>query len=147
MGRFARPVQEPEARFSMSEKDEEEVIAESSEGGEDAEVLYEWLSAEGPRLRVGQLVRHKLFDYRGVIVDVHAHFNGTEEWYESNAKSKPPKDKPWYEVLVHDSNRMTYVAERNLEVDYSGMPVEHPLVRIFFNEFAEGAYRISGLTN
>ena len=50
---------------------------------------------------VGDLVHHKLFDYRGVIVDVDPEFQLTEEWYETVARSKPPKDRPWYHVLVH----------------------------------------------
>ena len=100
-----------------------------------------------PRYQVGQIVSHKLFGYRGVIVDVHRNYQGTEEWYERVAKSKPPKDQPWYEVLVHDSSRTTYVAERNLDIDISGMPIEHPMIRMFFNEFHKGRYRVGGLVN
>ncbi|MGI9303895.1 MAG: heat shock protein HspQ, partial [Gammaproteobacteria bacterium] len=47
---------------------------------------------------VGQIVHHKLFDYRGVIYDVDPHFQGTDEWYEEVAKSRPPRNKPWYHV-------------------------------------------------
>lgn len=100
-----------------------------------------------PRYQVGQLVSHKLFGYRGAIVDVHRNFQGTEEWYDREAKSRPPKDQPWYEVLVHDSTRTTYVAERNLDIDISGMPIEHPMIRVFFNEFHQGRYRVGGLSN
>ena len=63
---------------------------------------------------IGQLIQHVLFDYRGVIVDVDPFFQGTEEWYDKMARSKPPKDQPWYHVVVHDATHMTYVAERNL---------------------------------
>ena len=100
-----------------------------------------------PRFRVGQLVQHRLFGYRGVIVDAHPVFQGSEEWYHEVAKSRPPKDRPWYEVLVHDSPAQTYVAERNLEEDISGEPIEHPLLRIFFREFDKGLYRVGGLVN
>ena len=104
-------------------------------------------SGERPRYAVGQLVHHKLFDYRGVIVDVHASYQGTDEWYDDVAKTKPPKDQPWYEVLVHDSSRVTYVADRNLELDVTGMPVSHPLIRVFFNEYDRGRYRVGGMSN
>ncbi len=99
------------------------------------------------RFAVGQLVHHKLFDYRGVVVDVHPRFQGTEEWYDNVAETNPPKDQPWYEVLVHDTARVTYVAERNLELDLTGMPVAHPLIRVFFTEFDRGHYRVGGLKN
>ena len=79
---------------------------------------------------VGQLVHHRLFDYRGVIVDVDAVFQGSEEWYQRMAKSRPPKDRPWYHVLVHDSDHRTYVAERNLAPDQTGQPITHPVLGI-----------------
>ncbi len=99
------------------------------------------------RFTVGQLVHHKLSDYRGVIVDVHPEYRGTDEWYDEVAKTQPPKDEPWYEVLVHDSSRVTYVADKNLELDVTGMPVSHPLIRVFFTEFDRGHYRVGGFKN
>lgn len=92
------------------------------------------------RFRVGQIIRHKLFDYRGVIVDVDPVFSGTEEWYEMMAKSRPPKDKPWYHVLVHNASHTTYVAERNLEADESAQPVNHHLVDEIFSGMENGVY-------
>jgi heat shock protein HspQ len=89
---------------------------------------------------VGQLVEHKLFSYRGVIVDVDPQFQGTEEWYEHATYTHPPKDEPWYRVLVHDSDRETYVAERNLEPDASDRPVNHPALSAFFSHFRDGVY-------
>ena len=62
---------------------------------------------------VGQIVRHQLFGYRGAIFDVDPTFQGTEDWYETVARSRPPKDAPWYHVMVHDAEHTTYVAERN----------------------------------
>jgi len=88
----------------------------------------------------GQLVRHKLFNYRGVVVDVDADFQGTEEWYDAVALSRPPKDQPWYHVLVDSSNRETYVAERNLDVDQFGTPIQHPYVPVYFEAFENGSY-------
>ncbi|MEC7684131.1 MAG: heat shock protein HspQ, partial [SAR324 cluster bacterium] len=78
--------------------------------------------------------------YRGVIYDVDASFQGTEEWYNQMAKSKPPRDQPWYHVLVDQSATMTYVAERNLEADSSSTPIEHPLVDQYFSHFKNGKY-------
>ncbi len=92
------------------------------------------------RFRVGQLIHHKLFPYRGVIVDVDPEFSNSEEWYEMMAKSRPPKDRPWYHVLVHDAEHVTYVAERNLEADSSEAPVDHPLIERFFSGLRGGCY-------
>jgi heat shock protein HspQ len=92
------------------------------------------------KFAVGELVHHRLFDYRGVIVDVDSNFQSTEEWYELVAKSRPPKDEPWYHVLVHESLHATYVAERNLDLDESGSPIAHPMLDHFFSRFEDGRY-------
>jgi heat shock protein HspQ len=96
---------------------------------------------------IGQCVHHKLFDYRGVIVDVDPCFQGTDEWYESMARSRPPRDEPWYHVLVHDAQHETYVAERNLTGEDTPEPVNHPLLGEFFDEFREGVYKTGGYVN
>lgn len=96
---------------------------------------------------VGDLVHHKLFDYRGVVVDVDPHMMQSDEWYEQVARSRPPRDKPWYRVLVHDAMHETYVAERNLEPDTSDAPIRHPLVDFFFSDFSDGHYRSAGRMN
>lgn len=99
------------------------------------------------KFSVGELVHHCLFDYRGVIVDIDPVFRGSEEWYQSVAKSRPPKNQPWYHVLVHDAIHVTYVAERNLERDTSNNPVNHPLLANFFMGFENGRYISSGRKN
>ena len=88
----------------------------------------------------GQLVHQRLFDYRGVVADVDPTFQGTGEWYEQMARSRPPKDEPWYHVLVDQAEHTTYVAERNLESDKRHDPIDHPLCDHFFNEFRNGQY-------
>tara|TARA_B100000405_G_C16489907_1_gene339647 strand:- start:35 stop:352 length:318 start_codon:yes stop_codon:yes gene_type:complete len=88
----------------------------------------------------GQLIQHRRFEYRGVIVDVDINFRGTHEWYEKMARSKPRKDKPWYHVLVNDSYYMTYVAEQNLETDNTHNPINHPALGRFFTQFKNGCY-------
>lgn len=96
---------------------------------------------------IGDLVRHRLFDYRGVVVDVDPNFQSSEEWYEMVAKSRPPKDKPWYHVLVHQAVHSTYVAERNLEPDPSASPIEHPMLDEFFARLENGRYVNDGRIN
>lgn len=93
------------------------------------------------RFAVGQLIHHRLFDYRGVIFDVDPQFMGSESWYYQMALSRPPKDRPWYHVMVDGADHTTYVAERNLEADTSGTPVHHPLLSAFFSDFDDGHYR------
>ena len=66
---------------------------------------------------IGKLIQHKLFDYRGIILSVDLEFKSTDEWYEAVAKSRPPKNEPWYHVLVHQKGHQTYVAEQNLKPD------------------------------
>lgn len=90
--------------------------------------------------RVGQLVHHKLFDYRGVIVDVDPEYLGTDDWYKAMARSRPPKDRPWYHVLVHNAVHQTYVAEQNLKPDMTGEPIRHPDLNDHFGGFRAGLY-------
>jgi heat shock protein HspQ len=96
---------------------------------------------------VGDLVHHRMFDYRGVVVDVDPIFQGNEEWYESVARSRPPKDQPWYHLLVHGAEHTTYVAQRNLEADESTSPIVHPLLDRFFSRFENGRYSGDDLIN
>lgn len=90
---------------------------------------------------VGQVIHHKLFDYRGVVFDVDHAFSGSDEWYEQNSKTRSPKDKPWYHVMVDNSVSTTYVSERNLEPDDTGEPVHNPLIDQVLERVLGGAYR------
>ncbi len=94
----------------------------------------------GAKFTVGQLVVHERFGYRGVIVDVDSRFELSDDWYEHVARSRPPKDAPWYHVLVHDGDQMTYVAERHLRADPRPQPVSHPMLSEFFDSFEAGRY-------
>jgi len=91
---------------------------------------------------IGQVVHHALFDYRGVVIDVDPEFMLTDGWYELMAKSKPPKNRPWYRVLVHNSNHETYVAEQNLTPDSTGEAIQHPEIDLYFDEFSAGVYQL-----
>jgi heat shock protein HspQ len=96
---------------------------------------------------IGQVVHHLKFDYRGVIVDVDPEFEGTDSWYDEVARSRPPRDRPWYHVLVDDSDRVTYVAERHLEPDESSAPVIHPAIDAFFTVSDDGNYHLRQRSN
>ena len=98
------------------------------------------MAEDEAKFGVGQLVHHRLFGYRGVVFDVDVRFERSEEWYEQVARSRPPKDRPWYHVLPHASAHTTYVAERNLEPDDELEPIEHPMLSNFFEDFRDGRY-------
>ena len=105
------------------------------------------MSTADAKFGVGELVQHQLFGYRGVVVDVDASFQLTDEWYDQMARSKPPRDQPWYHVLVHDAEHSTYVAQRNLGPDESGEPINHPLVPELFEDFSNGRYEAARTLN
>ena len=87
----------------------------------------------------GQLVRHKRYGYRGVIVDHDPNCRAEETWYRAN-RTQPEREQPWYHVLVHDSDTTTYAAQTSLSEDHSGLEVTHPLVGVFFGSFNAGVY-------
>lgn len=92
------------------------------------------------RFEPGELVRHRLYGYRGVIVSHDPYCMAGDTWYQSN-KTQPAKQQPWYHVLVHDSGGLsTYVAQSNLEPDESGAPVNHPRIGCYFAAFKQGRY-------
>ncbi|MDH5528124.1 MAG: heat shock protein HspQ [Nitrospirota bacterium] len=94
---------------------------------------------ENPRFRPGQIVRHKRYGYRGVVVELDPICRADETWYTAN-RSQPERNQPWYHVLVHESMQVTYAAETSLECDESGEEVVHPYVPYFFTEFKQGEY-------
>ena len=96
---------------------------------------------------IGQVVDHQMFGYRGVIYDVDATFQQTEQWYERVARSGPPKDQPWYHVLPDGGSHTTYVAERNLEPVEEPTPVRHPLVAEYFDSFDGTLYQLKRRVN
>ena len=91
---------------------------------------------------IGTIIKHKLFNYYGVIYDVDAIFMGSEDWYENVARTKPPKDKPWYHILVDEQGIETYVAERNLESCKHFREISHPLVDVYFNGRDKNQYAV-----
>ena len=89
---------------------------------------------------IGQLIHNAQFRFRGVIIDVDHCYTGTDEWYRLNAPHHPPKNEPWYHILVHNSGYRLYSAESNIEQDSSNDPVNHPEIDYFFKEFKSGFY-------
>ena len=88
----------------------------------------------------GDLVRHVRYHYRGVVVAHDPRCMAGEAWYQSN-QTQPEKDQPWYHVLVHGSESITYPAESSLEPEESDEPIAHPLLNRFFSGFEEGRYQ------
>ena len=94
---------------------------------------------------IGQVVKHKYLDFRGVIYDVDPEFNNTEEWYQSiPAEIRPKKEQPFYHVFAENDQVFysAYVSQQNLQIDGSLIPVEHPDVPIFFGKFNGESYSI-----
>ncbi len=101
------------------------------------------------RFSIGQVVKHRLFPFRGVIFDVDPTFSNTEEWWESIPEEvRPAKDQPYYHLLAEndETEYVAYVSEQNLLADESGEPVRHPQVREFFENYDRqtGSYRLRG---
>jgi heat shock protein HspQ len=99
------------------------------------------------KFRIGQVVRHRLFPFRGVIFDVDPEFNNTEEWYRAiPAEVRPRKDQPFYHLLAEnsDSQYIAYVSEQNLLDDSDGAPLHHPQIREFFDKLPDGRYEPKG---
>jgi heat shock protein HspQ len=87
----------------------------------------------------GQIVDHRLYDYRGVVVAVDATCQADDEWYQRN-RTQPDRNQPWYHVLVDGDPRTTYVAEENLTLSDNDREIQHPLVKRFFTLFLHGRY-------
>ncbi len=92
------------------------------------------------RFHVGQIIHHTRANYRGVIYGVDLKFSGSSQWYEQVALSRPPKDKPWYHVLVDKSSATTYVAERHLVDTKNKSQIDHPLLGEYFNRYDSNGY-------
>lgn len=95
------------------------------------------------KFRIGQVVKHRLFPFRGVIFDVDPEFANTEEWWLSIPEEmRPQKDQPFYHLLAENAQThyVAYVSQQNLLADDSGEPVRHPEVDDYFGEFRGSHY-------
>ncbi|MEP3226324.1 MAG: heat shock protein HspQ [Parasphingorhabdus sp.] len=94
---------------------------------------------------IGDVVKHRLFDFRGVIYDIDPVFANSDEWYDAIPKDlQPSKDQPFYHLLAEnaDSSYVAYVSQQNLLEDDSGEPVMHPDVGLMFKNVGDGKYRL-----
>jgi heat shock protein HspQ len=97
------------------------------------------------RFAIGEVVRHRLFDFRGVIFDVDPVFANSEEWYEAIPEDlRPSKDQPFYHLLAEntESTYIAYVSQQNLLRDESDEPVDHPAIASMFEGLEGGRYRL-----
>jgi len=97
------------------------------------------------KFQIGQVVKHRLFPFRGVIFDVDPVFNNTEEWWLAIPEHlRPRKDQPFYHLLAEndETEYEAYVSEQNLLVDDTGRPVRHPQVKEMFGDLKDGLYAI-----
>jgi heat shock protein HspQ len=103
------------------------------------------MSITSTQFAIGQVVRHRVYDFRGVIIDVDPEFSNTEEWWLAIPEEiRPSKEQPFYHLLAeNDSNAYeAYVSEQNLLIDESGDPVNHPQVAEVFGEFLGASYAL-----
>ncbi len=105
------------------------------------------MSAHEAKFQVGEVIHHKLFDYVGVVFDVDPVFSSSDAWYDQVARSRPPKDEPWYHVLVDQADLTTYVAEQNLEPADEPQPIRHMLTDHYFSAFDGGRYTLRERVN
>jgi heat shock protein HspQ len=101
------------------------------------------------KYRLGQVVKHRLFAFRGVVFDIDPTFNNTEEWWLSIPEEvRPRKDQPFYHLFAEnaESEYVAYVSEQNLLADNSSDPIRHPQVAEVFVKDDKGAYRPRDLT-
>jgi heat shock protein HspQ len=96
------------------------------------------------KFTIGQVVRHRLYPFRGIVFDIDPEFANTEEWYQSiPAERRPSKDQPFYHLYAEnaDTEYVAYVSEQNLLPDSTGEPLRHPQVAEIFEKDERGSYR------
>src|SRR6188508_3696351 len=102
------------------------------------------MHSRNAKFQIGQVVRHRVYPFRGVIFDVDPTFSNTDEWYNSIPEDvRPSKDQPFYHLFAEnaDTEYVAYVSEQNLLPDTSGKPIRHPDVAEVFVRDESGAYR------
>ena len=97
------------------------------------------------RFGIGDVVRHRVFDFRGVVFDIDPVFANSEEWYQSIPEEiRPKREQPFYHLLAEndESSYVAYVSQQNLLADAAGGPVDHPQIPEMFDRFENGRYRM-----
>ncbi len=111
----------------------------------DSRYFYNAISRHEALFQIGQVVRHKLFPFRGVIFDVDPQFANTDEWYESIPEEvRPRKDQPFYHLFAENdrTHYIAYVSEQNLIADDSDVPLSHPDIPEWFTLTGTGTYEL-----
>ncbi len=96
------------------------------------------------KFKIGQVVKHRIFPFRGVVFDIDPVFDNTEEWWLSIPEDiRPSKDQPFYHLFAENAETeyVAYVSEQNLLPDNSSEPIRHPQVAEEFIKDAKGGYR------
>ena len=102
-----------------------------------------------PIFNIGDVVKHKLYQFRGVIVDIDPEFSNTDEWYQSiPEESRPKKDQPFYHLLAENSESFysAYVSQQNLLIDSESGPINHPEIDKLFSDVSNGRYILKNLS-
>jgi len=102
-----------------------------------------------PIFNIGDVVKHKLYQFRGVIVDIDPEFSNTDEWYQSiPEESRPKKDQPFYHLLAENSESFysAYVSQQNLLPDSESGPINHPEIDKLFSDVSNGRYILKSLS-
>jgi len=102
-----------------------------------------------PIFNIGDVVKHKIYKFRGVIVDIDPEFSNTEEWYQSiPEESRPRKDQPFYHLLAENSESFysAYVSQQNLLPDSESGPINHPEIDKLFSDVSNGRYILKNLS-
>ncbi len=100
------------------------------------------------RFSIGDVVKHRMFGFRGVIFDIDPVFANTEEWYEAIPEDmRPDREQPFYHLLAEngEASYVAYVSQQNLIGDDSDEPVDHPAIGGIFGAYADGKYRLRPL--
>ncbi len=103
------------------------------------------MNAQSAKFAIGQVVRHRVYPFRGVIFDVDPTFQNTEEYWLSIPENiRPHKDQPFYHLLAEndESSYVAYVSEQNLLPDDTDQPVGHPQAAMLFESFRAGQYKL-----
>jgi heat shock protein HspQ len=116
-----------------------------SDSSQESQVRLPVMNTRSAKFSIGQVVKHRVFPFRGVVFDVDPVFANTDEWWNSIPEDiRPTKDQPFYHLLAEndDNTYVAYVSEQNLLADETGEPVGHPQTTVIFESFDHGAYKL-----
>ena len=98
-----------------------------------------------PLFNIGDIVKHRIYPFRGVIIDVDPEFSNTEEWYQSiPAEIRPSRNQPYYHLMAENTETFytAYVSQQNLVRDGENGPLEHPDIEEMFSGMEKGKYHL-----